>query len=452
MEIKVRNSKNRALYTLDIELADYMTKNWANVYATKDGENGNVPGFCIGAYVYTGDVFIELQELMDLLEYQNEENCYVPSDFTVNLRLYSNALRILNSGANFDAQYESLHSENVGWWTSLLYRFFTLEWGNLISSNNYYTDEELVEAIKQMLFDRSYPVDTSQIEANYEVMQALGGLFSILEDGTDAIGMTMGELEYCFAAILREDGFGDLFGSLKTACNNFSEKMGIIESGINNIEFAGLMIEEVAVMVTLQFQYEENIAVLELLIENETDPKVIAIYEKVKKALMAYYCGQATGVFHTWTTNEKIREKVGEGIVDFCVEEAKDDFMKKTALSNPYYVAYEITCFLANEVFNGEKLYDAQDGIYRIHNTLEFYIPSLRDAIDEYYDNPITGNAERVIASSVIAAELRIQAADYCIDYAGNKVYYNDTEAFENEKHVLEAALQNIKNIFAEFS
>jgi len=121
-------------------------------------------------------------------------------------------------------------------------------------------------------------------------------------------------------------------------------------------------------------------------------------------------------------------------------------------VSNPYDGAYEITCYLANEVFNGEKIYNAQDSIYRIHNTLELYIPSFKDAIEDYHDNPIPDNTDRLIAIAVIAANLRIQAADYCIDYVGNKVFNNNTEMFEMEKQALELALQNIKKIFIELS
>jgi len=47
---------------------------------------------------------------------------------------------------------------------------------------------------------------------------------------------------------------------------------------------------------------------------------------------------------------------------------------------------------------------------------------------------------------------LRIQAADYCIDYVGNKVFNNNTEMFEMEKQALELALQNIKKIFIKLS
>lgn len=452
LTIRVRNTKTREIYELTIDLANYLTKNWADVYATKVGETQYVPGFCVGAYVYTDNIFIEFQEFMDLLEFQREENCYIPSDVTVDLKLYANALHILNGGANFDAQYESLHGETFGWWSSLLYKLLNGKWENVIESNDYNTDEEIVEAIKQMLYDRSYPVDISQIQVNYEGIQALGGLFSMLEDGTNIIGMTMEEWDKYFGDILKAEGFGDVFGNLSSMCDDFNEMLGSAQNTIEKFELVKMKIEEVTVMVTLQFKYEENMAVLDLLIENEDNTKVIAVYEKVKEELMAYYGGIANGLFHTWKTEGGIREAVVDDLLGFCIEKSEDAFMKKASLSNPYCIAYEITCFVANEVFHGEALYDAQDGIYRIHNSLETYLPSMRNAINDYYSTPTRENTDRLIATAVIAANLRIQASDYCIDYVSSKVFDNSEDVYKNEKTVFESTLQNIKNIFAELS
>ena len=452
LTIRAKNTNNKEIYRLNIDLADYLNKNWANVYATKEGETQYVPGFCIGAYVYTDEIFIELQEFMELLEFRREENCYVPSDSTLDLKLYANALHILNGGANFDALHESFADETVGWVSSLLYHLFTLDWGDMFSSNVYYTDDEIVAAIKQMLYDRCYPVNITQIGYDNEIMKSIGGLLSLLEDGTDTIGMEMGELEYCFAALLREDGFGDLFGSLKTVCNKFSNLMKTGGNIVSSVEFYDLMMEEVVVMATIQFKYEENMAVLDLLIKNETDTKVIAIYEKVRKELQSYYAEKADAVFQTLINNSETRNKFVENIIEFGVEKSKEGFLKKTALANPYYLAYEITCFVANETLHGEALYEAKDGIYRMHNTLEFYLPSMRNAVVDYYSSPTKDNAERLIAISVIAANLRIQASDYCIDYISSKVFDHSEEVYKNEKKVFEDTLQNIKKIFAEIS
>ena len=445
--VGLRNTKNKEFYMLSIDLSDYKNHNWANIYAKKYAGGETVSGFCVGAYVYTDNIYIELQELMDLLEYQCEDNCYVPSDYTVNLKLYANALNIADGGIQFDTLYESLKSEMDGRIRSILYHLFTLDWGDMISSNDYYTDEELVKAIKQMLYTRNYPVDTSKLNIDYGIMESLGGLFSMVESGMDATAMTMGEWEYRFAAILRDDGFGDVFGNLKLACNNFSENAEAIGSVIEIADFEALLIDEVTLMTTLQFQYEENITVLNSLIKNETNQNVISVYEKVKNELMSYYASQAQGVLKTLSSNREIRDTVVGGLIDWATEEAKEGFLQKTALSNPYYVAYEITCFFANEVFNGEELYDAQDGLYRMHNTLTLYVPSLESAIIDYYESPTKANLDRVISTAIVTANLRIQASDYCIDYVGSKIFNNDTEAYEIEKGNLEHYLKIIKDI-----
>ena len=109
-----------------------------------------------------------------------------------------------------------------------------------------------------------------------------------------------------------------------------------------------------------------------------------------------------------------------------------------------------MTCFIADNIFHGEDLYDAQDNIYKIYNTIELYIPTLEDAIDDYYNNPNEQNEKRLLAVAAIAANLRIQADEYCIDYLESKLFNNDTEPFESEKEDMELYLKNIQNLYNE--
>ena len=413
------------------------------VYARPVNGGGNIVGFCIGAYVYCDEIYIEVSELMELLKYEADDNCYLPSSNTVNLRLYANSVNILNGGVWFDALYDDcLGSETAGFVTSLLYHVLTGNYGDYFSSSDYNKDDEMVESVKKMLYDRCYPVSAENLDIPSDYAAALTELSSLISDGTSAIGMTMESLSKLIAGA---PGASRIYESLGICFSNFSENVASEADGLwKNVEFGSLVLEEVILVVSLQFKYEENIAILDLLIEEETNPRVVSIYEKVKSELDVYYANKALGLLNTLVTNPKIRDT----FVANTVDELKDFAESGIQFTNPYLVAYKLTVFVADDILNGEALYDAQNGIYRMHNSLELYMPSLADAIDDYYNNPTKQNEQRLLAVASVAAHMRLLATDYCIEYLESKMFNNDTEAFEMEKESIEHYIKNLNSLY----
>ena len=420
--VVIKDSRNNNPYTLSIDLSQYKTKNWDDVYASQNTRSV-VADFCVGAYVYLGNIFIELNELLELIGFVNNSNGWIPSNNTVDYDLVLIVNQIIYDGEQFDLQYEAMFNETFSKISSTLSYLTSFNTEGLLNNLDYKTDREIIASIKMSLLGNQYDSVANVVPSNDNI-KSIQNLLSIMGDyGIDVIDAELDIFyDYTLDQLLKLDIGADtiLNDGLLKGIDGVQNKLGKISFGLDVLDKVGkageacnATLTEIIIMAALADNYEKNMMILDSLIANSTGEMKL-VYQKVKDELSQYYDDLTNGIFESIKKNENIQKEWANFALSFASSalESKIDMVA---------LPYTLLLKGLNAIFMFNEMHDAQSGIFTIHYSLETAEKSLTEALERYRKNPTEDNKQTLIATAVIVGNLKIKGDEYCYDFVNHQ-------------------------------
>lgn len=436
-----RDYVNGRYIYMSVDLSNYKVNNWQNVYAyTTDYNKDVIPGFCVGSYVYSGNIFIELEELMDLLSYTRlPDGSYVQPNDPRDYSAISIASQILGKSQEFDLTYDSLVNKYVGTALSDIYYGVTLQWNELEKKKiNSDPDIEIIASIKESLVQAMGSLPAAQQKEADEFLKFMTDtLPDVFEYGDKATielmfttnfkNLTDFENHILLSQILGE--LGEVFKGVGLAFD-------IHEFWISCENLGSVTATEIYIMYCLAQNYDYNKAILANLINNAATDEMKAIYRKVDRELELYYNNLMLGILQTGATNPEIREKAVDTIAA-ALNVAGFSSGAVFGKINIYAAVYAAVSSYVDAALGGTKVYNAQDKIYTFKESLDLLTPDLEKAITTYQNSPTPENKQNMINYAIIVGNLRCKSIDACIEFIYSQYIRNAFDYYFNDSNAL---------------
>lgn len=436
-----RDYVNGRYIYMSVDLSNYKVNNWQNVYAyTTDYNKDVIPGFCVGSYVYSGNIFIELEELMNLLSYTRlPDGSYVQPNDPRDYSAISIASRILGKSQEFDLTYDSLVNKYVGTALSDIYYGVTLQWNELEKKKiNSDPDIEIIASIKESLVQAMGSLPAAQQKEADEFLKFMTDtLPDVFEYGDKATielmfttnfkNLTDFENHILLSQILGE--LGEVFKGVGLAFD-------IHEFWISCENLGSVTATEIYIMYCLAQNYDYNKAILANLINNAATDEMKAVYRKVDRELELYYNNLMLGILQTGATNPEIREKAVDTIAA-ALNVAGFSSGAVFGKINIYAAVYAAVSSYVDAALGGTKVYNAQDKIYTFKESLDILTPDLEKAITTYQNSPTTENKQNMINYAIIVGNLRCKSIDACIEFIYSQYIRNAFDYYFNDSNAL---------------
>ena len=406
--ISVMNSENSyQKYILEINLNGYQTKNWDDVYAV-DEINGLVSGFCVGAYIKDAAIYIELDELMDLIGFVRDDINYDPSDYSVNQLLLVEIDR-LQTCHLFSEEYEKMPPAWISMINNFQHEWNTMDYGDILTKLNYKDNQELEDSIKALLLS-GYTLVPIEERAEYKVAEFLKTIIDFRKTELDLYDIVNTASDSRVDKAIKELLDSNVSEIVKDTA---SLTLGLAFSGIiAAYDDAELTNAALLDMLALLYKKEENIKTLTLLAESVENKRIKTACENIIDSITESAEEDAKMTSTMFRKDKEYRNKRMEIYTDLTVNVV----IACVTYLNPALAIVSATISavqLFDAIFLGDEMLETESGIYRIKFSLDVVVEELNRSISRYLGNPTPENECIVYSLSMIQGDLLIKGLEY---------------------------------------
>ena len=416
--VVIKDSRNNNPYTLSIDLSQYKTKNWADVYASQNARSV-VADFCVGAYVYLGNIFIELNELLELIAFVESNGQWFPSNTSIDWNFYTKANQMLYAGSQFEMQYDAMNQNAWPLAIAAVLHHLAFDPGSLGAylTNGYTYEKEIVDSIQATLFAQSV---TSGIVTNdycysdelWKIVADIAAELTFAEDGVRAEVLLQKTGKELLDSIGAQADDIMLYNDLLNKCVKGASTVWYVTQSVMEVKNVyDLSVKDALMMSAICDQYYSNVALIDALIANETNEDLRRIYKRVKSEMDSYYQNVLPDIMWEISNNSDVQAQYFTSLTNL-IEGTTMMVMESGAGAVVLIVSNGI-----NTILMGDQMMSAFDGILSIGYSLQIMEPILEEALNDYYTNPTDENQKRLLNIALYVGDLRVKGAKYCYDY-----------------------------------
>ena len=413
--VVIKDSRNNNPYTLSIDLSQYKTKNWADVYASQNARSV-VADFCVGAYVYLGNIFIELNELLELIAFVESNGQWFPSNTSIDWNFYTKANQMLYAGSQFEMQYDAMNQNAWPLAIAAVLHHLAFDPGSLGAylTNGYTYEKEIVDSIQAALFSQSITsgvVKDKDCDSNVllEIVADIAGDVVFSDSGVSAEALLQLTGKELLNIIGAEADDIMLYNDILNKCVQGAGVVWYVTKATLEVKNVyDLSVKDAIMMSAICDQYHNNVALIDELIANETNEDLRRIYKRVKSEMDSYYQNVLPDIMWELCNNSDVQAQY---------------FTSLSALIKGVVTMVEgggpilFVAEGANKILLGGEMMSAFDGILSIGYSLKIMEPVLEEALNEYYANPTDENQKRLLNIALYVGDMRVKGAQYCYDY-----------------------------------